>query len=135
MPAPACPFLSRHRAAGMPPRSGQPARTIPRVNRPGSLTHPSGSLTPFSRSLTLPAPGLTLLSRKLTLFGKIARTVSDVSTPSPAGMGWRQGRDLLLTIAVPVLLFATVRLWPGLFGPATAADKLSSREPVDDDAR
>ena len=43
-------------------------------------------------------------------------------------------KDLLLTIAVPTLLFATVRLWPGLFGPATAADKLSSREPVDDDA-
>ena len=107
MPAPACPFLSRHRAAGMPPRSGQPARTIPRVNRPGSLTHPSGSLTPFSRSLTLPAPGLTL-------FGKIARTVSHVSTPSPAGMGWKQGKNLLLTSAVPVLLFATVRLWPGL---------------------
>lgn len=102
MPHHACPFPSHHQATKTPPRSGQPACPRPRVNRPRSLTHPPRRLTLSPGKLTLSAPSLTLLPRKLTLFGEIARTVSDVSTPRPrrrARSVWHVSTPLLAGIA------------------------------------
>lgn len=81
MQRPASPFLARAQATETSPRTGEPARTSPRVNRPRSLTHPPRRLTLFSSRLTLSASSLTLLPRKLTLFGKTRRSVCHVSTP------------------------------------------------------
>ena len=37
--------------------------------------------------------------------------------PERARQNWELAKDLLLTIALPLLVFTVARLWPGLFGP------------------